>query len=296
MSDRYELVEAALDASEEGIALFDLEQRVSFWNRMAESITGYAGQDLLGRLIPGALEPLASCRCDEAPGLSVRPLPLRGTLVHARHRQGHDLPAMARTVVLRDGLGERIGSAAVFRPAEQVTALPHGETSEGTEVKRNQAEFEERLQMEFDAFLNTGNPLAVLWISVDQAHLLRKTHGARACEVMLECIERTVANGLEPGEEVGRWGDDEFLILSHEHGGEALAAHGQRLTGLARTAEFRWWGDRVSLTVSVGAAEADKNQTLADLLKRAQSAMQSCMRSGGNHISLASREQSCSPL
>ena len=28
------------------------------------------------------------------------------------------------------------------------------------------------------------------------------------------------------------------------------------LAGLARTADFRWWGDRVSLTVSVGVAMA----------------------------------------
>ena len=53
---------------------------------------------------------------------------------------------------------------------------------------------------------------------------LRKTHGARACETMLEAVERTLANGLRPGEEVGRWGDDEFLVLSHERSTEVLAA------------------------------------------------------------------------
>ena len=28
---------------------------------------------------------------------------------------------------------------------------------------------------------------------------------------------------------------------------EMLAAHAQMLAGLARTADFRWWGDRLSL-------------------------------------------------
>ena len=105
-------------------------------------------------------------------------------------------------------------------------------------------------------FVHEGAPLGVLWIAVDQAGELRKTHGARACETMLESVERTLANGLRPGEEIGRWGDDEFLILSHERSPEVLASHAQVLAGLARTADFRWWGDRVSLTVSVGAAAA----------------------------------------
>ena len=85
---------------------------------------------------------------------------------------------------------------------------------------------------------------------------MRKTHGAGACEAMLEKIERALANGLRPAEELGRWGEDEFLVISHERTAEMLAAHAQTLAGLARTADFRWWGDRVSLTVSIGAAQA----------------------------------------
>ena len=40
-------------------------------------------------------------------------------------------------------------------------------------------------------------------------------------------------------------------MLSHEPTAERLAAHGQSLAGLARTSDFRWWGDKLSLTVSV---------------------------------------------
>ncbi len=73
-----------------------------------------------------------------------------------------------------------------------------------------------------------------------------------------------MANGLRPAEEMGRWGDDEFLILSHERTPEMLAAHAQVLAGLARTADFRWWGDRASLTVSIGAAQAEQEGSLVE--------------------------------
>jgi GGDEF domain-containing protein len=72
-----------------------------------------------------------------------------------------------------------------------------------------------------------------------------------------------------------------------------LAAHAQVLAGLARTADFRWWGDRISLTVSIGAAQAAPSETLAQLLERAQEAMAASIDAGGNHITSAARGQAC---
>jgi GGDEF domain-containing protein len=69
-----------------------------------------------------------------------------------------------------------------------------------------------------------------------------------------------------------------------------LAAHAQMLDGLARTADFRWWGDRISITVSIGAAQADPSdatETLIQLLKRAREAMEASSREGGNRVTAA---------
>jgi chemotaxis family two-component system sensor kinase Cph1 len=154
-------------------------------------------------------------------------------------------------------------------------------------VEESQADLEDRLETGFEDFAQGNLTFGVLWIIVDQAHKLRKTHGARACEAMLEKVERALANGLRPGEDVGRWGDDEFLVISHERTPGMLAAHAQTLAGLARTADFRWWGDRISLTVSIGAAQVNQAEALTQLLLRAQEAMLSSIHAGGNHITLA---------
>ena len=137
----------------------------------------------------------------------------------------------------------------------------------------------------------------MLWITVDQAQGLRKTHGSGACEAMLEKVQRALAQGLRPAEEVGRWGDDEFLIISHERTAEMLAVHAQVLAGLARTADFRWWGDRVSLTVSIGAAQVGHGagEGLEQLLERARGAVESSIHAGGNCITPAPGRQECLP-
>jgi diguanylate cyclase (GGDEF)-like protein/PAS domain S-box-containing protein len=299
MADRAELVESALDVYPEGLALLDDAGRVVYWNRAAEMITGHSSANIIGREMPQALKALLGCgvleRQSPLAGTVNAPQFARGTLVHARHQRGHDLPSIARKVPLRDSLGARIGTAAVFHLADPANALPHGDTSEGSQVKESQADLRARLEAEYESFLAELVPLGVLWITVDQAEEMRKTHGARACEAMLENVERTLANNLRPGDEIGRWGDDEFLVLSHEPCGEILANHAQVLGGLSRTADFRWWGDRISLTVSIGAAEAERGETLAEFLKRAQTSMQASVHAGGNQVTLAPGRFACSP-
>ena len=104
-----------------------------------------------------------------------------------------------------------------------------------------------------------------------------------------------MAGGLRPAEEMGRWGDDEYLILSHERTLEMLSAHAQALANLARTEDFRWWGDKVGITVSIGVAQAEKDKSLIDLLERAKAAMFLSFHAGGNRISNAPGGQECLP-
>jgi diguanylate cyclase (GGDEF)-like protein/PAS domain S-box-containing protein len=285
MAERAELVEAVLEAYPEGIGLLDPEERVVLWNQAAERMTGFAGAQLIGRSLPAGLRALGN-----APFWEPRVVPelSSGAVVHVQHLSGHDEPVRARRVVLRDSMGSRIGTAAVFHPGEKGTALPHGETCDGMEVVQSQAEMKDRLQRRFDAFAAEGRPLGILWITVDQAAGMRKTHGPRACEAMLECVERTLANAMQAGYEIGRWGDDEFLVMGGEADEQIVANRGQVLAGIARTADFCWWGDRLTLTVSAGAAVAEPGEGLTAMLQRARHAMHWSIQAGGNQVSRGS--------
>lgn len=299
MTDRVELLEATLDSFPEGVALLGEDCQITFWNQAAQAITGYAAIDVVGRLAPESLRPLLECTgCtgNATPGICAAPTREtgHGFLVHTQHKLGHEVSAMARLLILRDGLGTRIGRAVLFHPAECLDALPHGATGEDEDVEASLDDLKERLESLFEDFTHGGLPFGVLWINVDQAHDLRKTHGAGACDAMLKRVERVLVQGLRPAEHLGRWGEDEFLVISHERTLAMLANHAQVLAGLARTADFRWWGDRVSLTVSIGAAQAESAGSLANLLERARAATTSSFQAGGNRITAAPGGNSCS--
>src|SRR5271156_2629738 len=122
MMDRAELLEATLESFPEGVGLLGEECQVVFWNQAAQAITGYAAMDVLGRPVPEALQLLLKCagcttnpeaRACDAHGHAGG----HGFLVHAQHKLGHEISAMARLITLRDGLGARIGKAILFHPA-----------------------------------------------------------------------------------------------------------------------------------------------------------------------------------
>lgn len=298
--DRVELYEAAIDSLPDGFALLQEESgrpgEVVFWNRAAVAITGHGGVEVVGRAMPDTLDSLLSDMAIQGhPEAAAGAHAVRGCLAHIRHKLGHQVSIMVRNLPLRDGLGQRIGSGILFHPAEHFDAIPRGDSGEDESVESSQAELETRLEEAFEDLRAKGQSFGVLWIAVDQARDLRKNHGAGACETMLNRVEKILAQGLHPAEFLGRWGQDEFLIVSKEPAAAALSVHAQRLVGLARTTDFRWWGDRIAVTVSIGAAQAGAATQIPDLLAKAQSAMQASFAAGGNRSTSGSGGHACLP-
>jgi diguanylate cyclase (GGDEF)-like protein/PAS domain S-box-containing protein len=289
IQDHTEILQAALETLDEGVAVLDGNLRVLFWNRAAAALTGYQAADLLSRALPSdAYQIDTQHQASQSPGIpsgTGRPL-----LVHLRHRQGHTLPAMLRRTPLRNSMGARFGTLLRFHPADEVDALPHGAMEENanleTHVEHSQAALEDRLDEAWREWAIDGVPFGLLWIDVDQAAMLRRTHGHDASEAMLAIVERTLAHALRPAEMLGRWGTHEFLVLCHERTLAMLESHARHVCTLATNADFRWWGDRVNLTISVGAAQAKQDEKLTSLLHRARRAMQASQSAGGNTVTI----------
>jgi len=282
-----ELLDSTLDILEEGFAVLDRESRVVAWNPAATAATGFRRAEMLGRPLPDGFYELDPQAMHAQDGIGFRiDRPERPISVKLRHHQGHTLPAMLRLTPLRDALGHRCGTVMRFHPTEEMDALPQGETYEDADLNKhvdhNVCNLEERLQQAWHEWSDTGAPLGLLWMLVDQAEMLLKTHGRDASEAMLAIVERALSHALHPADILGRWGHHEFLVLCHERNAELLLLHGRHLCDLTHSADFRWWGDRVPLTISVGCAQAAIGVTLRTLMQRAQQAMEQARLAGGN--------------
>lgn len=296
MADRAELIQAALEALPQGIALLDEERKVMLWNRAAAEITGYAGNDLVGHSAPDCFRRLLNFN-DGASGAEQESwfLPAQGLLVQIPQRHAVSLPVMARALLLRDERGQQMGTSILFHSIDALKGLPQGEGGEEKDVAASQDELKECLESLFEDLSRGGPAFGVLWITVDQAHELRKTHGTGACASMNEKVGRALGQGLRTGEHKGRWGEDEFLVVSREQTRENLMAHARTMASLVRVTDFRWWGDRITITVSVGAAAAAWPGSLTSLLERAKAAMLTSFHAGGNQTTQAPEVHACLP-
>jgi diguanylate cyclase (GGDEF)-like protein len=286
MSCRVELLEATLNHMEEAVVILDAQTNVLFWNKAATAFTGYPSHDVIAHPFPDLyrIDPVRSDRPVAAAPSAQLESPI---LVTMSHKLGYSLPGMLRRIALQDAVDQRSGEALLFYPIEELDTLPHGDSAHHLDVERSQADMHDRLEAAHHQWLTNRLPLGLLWITVDQAEALRVSHGSEACEAMLRTVEHTLMRQMKPAEIIGRWGNNEFLVIAHERTPENLVEHAQRLAGVARTADFRWWGDRVGLTVSIGIGSAAEGFTLQSLLNSARSAMHTALYAGGNQATEA---------
>src|SRR3954470_10252083 len=91
---RAEVLAAALEAIEDGIAVLDAELRVMLWNHSAMEMSGYRAADLLSRPLPDHLyEPERPENGTEIQRSQPSDAGERPQLVHLHHAKGHSLPA-----------------------------------------------------------------------------------------------------------------------------------------------------------------------------------------------------------
>jgi len=315
MLEDSELFRAALDALESGVYIVDRERRILFWNRMAERITGYTAAEVMGRLCRDNL--LVDCR-EDGRVQCLESCPLKETLqdgtprtasLFLRHKQGHRLPVHVTTSVLRDAEGRAVGGVEAFteqtlspeRRLDQMRNAGLAGDHQGTERRREH--MEARLERDLELCARERQTFGVLELHVDQWQGLRTTHGKEAAEAMIGILAETLVYTLHPSDAFGRWNDDEFLVIARDSSLRALELDAELLRSMAASAQFRWWGDKIPLTLSIGGAIVQPVDTVDSLLARARTGLRFSLDRGGNCITVlentehqvAEEAETCSP-
>ena len=96
---------------------------------------------------------------------------------------------------------------------------------------------------------------------------------------------------------IGRWMENEFLAVLMECGDDEVARVGERLRKMANQCMVEWWGDQLSVTISMGGTGARTADTLEAMLSRAENGLRTCSEQGGNRVVLCEqRSKGCETL
>jgi len=278
-----------------GVYLVDRRRQISFWNREAERITGYLAQEVIGHFCHENL----LMHCDENQTvLCGTACPLSKTMydgkrrdshMFLRHKAGQRVPVRARTIPIRDESGMIAGSAECFE--ERLTR--HGSTSQripadaeldkvtGLPVPRAMhAAFEALLQ---DTKVSRA-AFGILCVTIDDLDRLRHLCGREAMHEVLYATGQTLLGGTRPDDLVGLWEQERFAVLVECGSIANLHSCAERLKRLVGTASVPWWGDRLSITLSIGGTMLRDGDSLESLLHRAGEAFALSRAQPGNSV------------
>jgi GGDEF domain-containing protein len=83
---------------------------------------------------------------------------------------------------------------------------------------------------------------------------------------------------------VGRWSEDRFVAIVENCTEAALIRVAELWRRLICLAAVPWWGDRVSVTVSIGGTAVRPDDTAESLLSRAEAALGASLAEGGDRV------------
>lgn len=282
-----------LESLPHGLYIIDTNRCIRFWNAGAERITGYLPQEVIGRRCPDT--PLRHCDenfanlCDLGCPVddTVRDGHPREANLYLCHRNGHHVPIHMWVVPIRNEHGIIIGAAETFdeghrsadapapSPSASSSHRPYGLTGVG-----DAASVRAFLEKALEAFEQRETPVGVLQIALDAFAEFRKAHGGPAAERIAQSVAEALSHSMAKQDVIGQWDEDQFLAVLVDCPPVMLASAADRLRHVAQAVAISWWGDRLSVSLSVGGTAARTGDTVESLLGRTGRALRACLQSG----------------
>jgi GGDEF domain-containing protein len=113
-------------------------------------------------------------------------------------------------------------------------------------------------------------PPAVVLLQVQGLAHFRASLGPEAASSLLRVIARTLEGCLRKTDLIGRWSDDQFLLIFNEVQEEEINAKRERIRRMLAGEGIEWWGERRSLPVVIAASSVHLGDTVESVLQRLQ--------------------------
>ena len=156
-------------------------------------------------------------------------------------------------------------------------------TTDGLTGVANRRELDDQLARCCSRAARHASTLGVLLIDVDHFKRINDDHGHEAGDVALVEIANRIGQRLRREDILGRWGGEEFMVITPDVGGEGPAALAEDLRECIAGQPLQVGGRYVPVTVSVGWAawNGDDPRTL---VRRADEALYRAKNAGRNRV------------
>src|SRR5436190_11889855 len=99
--------------------------------------------------------------------------------------------------------------------------------------------------------------------------------GREAAEAILHVIVQNMKHTLGAAGFMGRWAEKHFLIIIPNCETRDLTRAAENVKRIVHSSGIQWWGDSLSVTVSLGQAVVQQGDSTESILQRAERALES---------------------
>ncbi|MGV6395115.1 sensor domain-containing diguanylate cyclase [Pseudomonas caspiana] len=129
-----------------------------------------------------------------------------------------------------------------------------------------------------------SKPLSAMLLDLDHFKYLNDTRGHLAGDEVLMGFGDDLRRCLRQSDIVCRWGGEEFIILLKGSDSQSARGVAEKIRLLAEQHTYVFANEPVQVTVSIGLAELQPDDTLHSLIARADSALYRAKQSGRNQV------------
>lgn len=135
----------------------------------------------------------------------------------------------------------------------------------------------------------TCKDAAVMVIDIDHFKRINDRYGHDVGDLVLTQIAELLMNNVRRGDYLGRWGGEEFILLCPSATPAAARGIAEKLRAVVEQHSFHGGGNEgIRVTVSIGLAMTQQDETFARVLKRADMALYEGKDTGRNRVCIAS--------
>ncbi|SCX80141.1 sensor domain-containing diguanylate cyclase [Desulfoluna spongiiphila] len=287
-----------VDNIHDGLYIVDKNRAITFWNKAAERITGYAAGEVLGKKcsenilthLDGKGNKLCTGRCPLEKTMADKKMREADIFLH--HKNGHRIPVSVRVSTLNDTAGNVIGGIELFTDISYQT-LTEQRIKELEKLAlldiltqlANRTGIIRALQGDLEEHKRYGVPFGILFMDIDHFKVVNDTFGHDAGDKVLKVIADTFTANSRAFDLYGRWGGEEFIGIIRNITAEALESLGNRLRTLIENTFCLHEGIPLKVTISMGATIVRRGDTIDTLIKRADTLLYESKASGRNRTS-----------
>jgi diguanylate cyclase (GGDEF)-like protein/PAS domain S-box-containing protein len=282
-----EICRSILDSMPSGLCVIDMQKKIVFWSDGAERITGLLRHEVIGHscvsetLLHCGQPGCEFCGEDCAVARAIKTSHSVEASGFLHHKAGYEIPVRIRAVPVHNQHGSIIGAVETFEELQPpaATSDPRGDNPnlpgcvDDVTNLASQTLMRSHLRETLATFVELHIPFGLLCLRLEGLAHFRASLGPEATSSLLRVVARSLENALWPTDFVGRWADDQFLVILNNCPDQSLAAVRERVRRLIAGDGIEWWGERRSLPLSIGQATAQLDETIESLIDRAEKSM-----------------------